>query len=339
MFRDTNDKKRLRVSLHMASPKFAAILLAAGKSTRMRTEVPKVLHGVCGRPMLAYVIDACREAEIADCIGVIGYGKEQVIAAFADDPQIQWVEQAEQRGTGHAVLCCRPVVTERYDHVLVLCGDGPLIRGETIRRLIDTHLSAGAAATLATAILDDPTGYGRIHRDAVGRLLGIVEQNDCTEQQKAIREVNPSYYCFRTADLYFALDQVRPNNSKNEYYLTDAIAILIRAGREVQAITAVPPQDVFSANTRPEIALLNRVMRERINERHMSNGVTIVDPATTWIDARAKIGVDTVIHPFVYIAGNARIGGNCQIGPFAHVPAGAMIADGHAFAAQSGGGR
>lgn len=321
----------------MASPRFAAILLAAGKSTRMRTEVPKVLHTVCGRPMLAYVIDACREAGIGDCIGVIGYGKEQVVAAFANDSRMQWVEQTEQRGTGHAVLCCRTAVADRYDHVLVLCGDGPLIRGDTIRRLIDTHLSAEAAATLATAILDDPTGYGRINRDATGRLLGIVEQGDCTDQQKAIREVNPSYYCFRTTDLYFALDQVRPNNSKNEYYLTDAIAILIRAGRVVQAITAVPPQDVFSANTRQELALLNRVMRERINDRHMSNGVTIIDPATTWIDARAVIGTDTVIHPFVCISGAVRIGSNCRIGPFANVPPGATLADGQVFDSTTGG--
>lgn len=312
----------------MASSSIAAIILAAGKSTRMRTEIPKVLHGVLGRPMLAYVVDACRDAAVTDCIGVVGYGKDQVIAAFRDDAHLQWVEQAEQRGTGHAVLCCRSAVVDRYEHVLVLCGDGPLIRGETIRGLVGRHLEAKAAATLATAVLDDPTGYGRIQRDAAGNLQGIVEQGDCTEQQRAIREVNPSYYCFRTADLFFALDQVKPNNSKNEYYLTDAIAILIRAGRVVQAITAVPPQDVFAANTRQELALLNRVMRERINDRHMTAGVTIVDPATTWIDARAEIGADTIIHPFVQIDGAARIGRNCVIGPFAHVAPGATLGDG-----------
>lgn len=312
----------------MASPTFASIILAAGKSTRMRTEIPKVLHAVLGRPMLAYVVDACREAGVEDCIGVVGYGKDQVIAAFRGDTKLNWVEQTEQRGTGHAVLCCRSAVLNRYDHVLVLCGDGPLIRGDTIRQLVDKHLSAGAAATLATAVLDDPTGYGRIQRDAAGKLLGIVEQGDCSPEQRAIREVNPSYYCFRTVDLFFALDQVRPNNSKNEYYLTDAIAILTHAGRGVQAITAVPPQDVFAANTRQELALLNRVMRERINDRHMTAGVTIVDPSTTWIDARAEIGTDTIIHPFVHIEGPARIGRNCRIGPFARLAGAARVADG-----------
>ncbi|MBL8879482.1 MAG: NTP transferase domain-containing protein [Phycisphaerales bacterium] len=294
----------------------------------MRTEIPKVLHAVLGRPMLAYVVDACREAGVADCVGVVGYGKDQVIAAFRDDARVQWVEQTEQRGTGHAVLCCRAAVLNKYEHVLVLCGDGPLIRGETIRQLVDKHLSASAAATLATAVLDDPTGYGRIQRDAAGKLLGIIEQGDCTPEQRAIREVNPSYYCFRTADLFFALDQVKPNNSKNEYYLTDAIAILTHAGRSVQAVTAVPPQDVFAANTRQELALLNRVMRERINDRHMTAGVTIVDPATTWIDARAEIGADTIIHPFVQIDGPVRIGRNCTIGPFARVAGAANVPDG-----------
>lgn len=301
--------------------RIAAILLAAGKSTRMRTERPKVVHEVCGRPILAYVLDACREAGVSDCVAVVGYGKEAVLAAFPHDSKIRFVEQAEQKGTGHAVMCCREEIAGKYDHVLVLCGDAPLIRAETIKELVKRHLAEGAALTLATSMLDDPTGYGRIDRDPTGRLRGIVEHGDCTPAQRQIKEINPGYYCFRVAELLVALDQIRPNNVKNEYYLTDALAILIQAGHKAVAVSAVPAQDVFGINSRQDLALVNRVMRERINDKIMANGVTLVDPANTWIDARAEIGQDTIIYPFVYIAGPAKIGRGCRIGPFAHVVA------------------
>lgn len=305
----------------------AAIILAAGKSTRMKTDVCKVLHEVCGRPMLAYVLDACRAAGVADCIVVVGYGKDAVMRAFSSDRGIRWIEQAEQKGTGHAVLCCREAA-RGFDNVLVLCGDGPLIREQTLQQLLETHAREQAAATLATAVLDDPTGYGRIVRDERGQLTGIIEQRDCTPQQREIREVNPSYYCYRAADLFTALDQVRPNNAKNEYYLTDTLGILIGAGRTVVAVTAVPPADILSINSRQELALVNRVMRDRILDRHMSAGVTIVDPATTWIDSRVTIGQDTVIQPFTYIAGPGQIGRNCTIGPFVYLAEDSEVEDG-----------
>jgi bifunctional UDP-N-acetylglucosamine pyrophosphorylase/glucosamine-1-phosphate N-acetyltransferase len=312
----------------MSQPRIAAVILAAGKGTRLKSELPKVLHEVCGRPMLAFVFDACRAAGIQDCYAVIGHGKDRVIETFAgDDRDITWVEQNPQLGTGHAVMVCRERIAQ-YDHVLVLCGDGPLIRPETLRELIDRHLSEDSYATLATAVLDDPSGYGRIERDANGRMLGIVEHGDCTPEQLQIREVNPSYYCFRTAEMLAALDQSEPQGSKNEYYITDVVSMLISAGEKVVGITSVRPEDIYSINSRRDLARVNSVMRDRILERFMGNGVTIVDPANTWIDDRAQIGGDTTIQPFVQISGPAKIGGNCHIGPFVHLAGSAVIPPG-----------
>ena len=310
----------------MASNRLGAVILAAGKGTRLKSELPKVLHEICGRPMLAWVIDVCRAAEIQDCVVVVGHGKSLVIDAFADDRHLTWVEQNPQLGTGHAVLVCREQI-RGFEHVVVLCGDGPLIRAETVKELLARHLADGNSATLATAILDDPTGYGRIWRDERGNLRGIVEHADATPEQRQIREVNPSYYCFRTADLLAALDQIRPNNAKNEYYITDTLAVLMQAGKRVGAVTAVPPQDIYSINSRKELALVNRMMRDRTLERLMDDGVTIVDPATTWIDPRATIGVDTVIQPHVVIDGPATIGCECRIGPFVHLTGGTPVPD------------
>lgn len=320
----------------MSEPRIAAVILAAGQGTRLKTTRPKVLHEVLGRPMLAYVIDACREAGVEICVVVVGYEKQQVFDAFRDDHGLIWVEQLEQKGTGHAVMMCREAIERRFDHALVLCGDGPLIRSETIREVLRRHLAEQAAATLATSVIPDPTGYGRIVRDGRGDLVGIVEHRDCTPAQRAINEVNPSYYCFCVEDLLRALDQVRPDNAKGEYYLTDTLAILIKAGRRVQALTAVPPSDVFSINSRADLALVNGVMRERINALFMEAGVTVVDPATTWIDARARIGPDTVVYPFTAIAGRARIGRGCTIGPLAHVRDGETIADGAVVCGREG---
>lgn len=318
--------------------RLGAVILAAGKGTRLKTERPKVLHEVCGRPMLAYVIDACRAAGVRDCVIVVGYGKDQVIAAFRDDPYLTFVEQSPQMGTGHAVMVCRAAIQGRFDHLLVLCGDAPLVRTETIQAMLERHLQERAAATLATSLLEDPTGYGRIWRDAEQRLLGIVEHRDCTPAQRAICEINPGYYAFKLPEFLEALDQTKPNNAKNEYYITDTIELLIKAGRRVTAVTSVAPQDVFGINSRQDLALVNRVMRERILDRHMSAGVTIVDPASTWIDARAEIGGDTVILPHVYVAGPARIGAGCRIGPFAFLSGARHVADGATVAPFAGGG-
>ncbi len=305
-----------------------AIILAAGKSTRMITDTPKVLHEICGRPMLAYVIEACRQAGIDDLLVVGGYRKAEVLAAFKGETGITWITQDQTRhGTGQAVMSCRDALQGHSGNCLVLCGDGPLIRSEVIRQLLEKHAKERAAATLATATLEDSTGMGRIIRDEYGNFQGIVEHNDCRPEQLRITEINPSYYCFDTARLFEALDQVRPDNKKREYYLTDTLSLLLRAGHKVVAITAVKPGDVFSINSRHDLAAVGNVMKHRILDRLMDSGVTVVDPDNTYIDARANIGQDTVIHPFTYISGQVVIGKNCAIGPFAYLRDGTVLAD------------
>ena len=305
----------------------AAVILAAGKSTRMVTDLPKVLHEVCGRPMMAYVVDACREIGIDRLVAVVGYRKDDVIAAFRDEPGLRFVEQKEQKGTGHAVLMCREALADFDGNVVVIAGDMPLLRTDTLRLLTDTHNREHSAVTLATAILDDPTGYGRIVRDAYGNLQGIVEHSDCTPEQLRIKEINPSYYCFDKKLLFAALEKVQPNNVKGEYYLTDALHILIRQGHRAVAITAVAAQDAMGVNSRRELAEVGKIMQARIQDELMRVGVTIVDPPNTWIDARARIGRDTVIYPFTYIHGRVQIGSRCNIGPFAYIRDGTRIAD------------
>ena len=304
-----------------------AIILAAGVSSRMNTKLPKILHEVCGRPMLAYVLDACRKAGVEKMYVIVGYGKDQVIERFGDDKNITWIEQTERKGTGHAVMCCKEYLANFDGDTLIICGDMPLIRSEIIKTLIEKHDQESAAATLATAILDNPKGYGRIIRDGYGNIQGIVEDGDCNPQQKSIKEVNPSYYCFKNKILFEALDKITPNNVKNEYYLTDALHLIIAAGHKVVAVTAVAAEDAIGVNNRQQLSEAGKIMQRRIQDRLMKSGVTIVDPPNTWIDARAEIGQDTVIEPFTYIHGQIKIGSNCRVGPFAYLRDGAILKD------------
>jgi bifunctional UDP-N-acetylglucosamine pyrophosphorylase / glucosamine-1-phosphate N-acetyltransferase len=304
-----------------------AIILAAGISSRMNTKLPKVLHEVCGRPMLAYVIDACRQADIQKLYVIVGYGKEQVRNYFGNDKSIVWVEQAEQKGTGDAVMCCKKHLANFTGDTLVLCGDGPLIRTETLKTLMEKHQREMSAATLATAMLDDPSGYGRIIRDSNGNIQGIVEDGDCSPQQKATKEVNPSYYCFKNKILFEALDKITPDNVKKEYYLTDALHLIIEAGHKAAAVTAVAAEDAMGINSRQQLSEAGKIMQRRIQDGFMKSGVTIVDPPNTWIDARTRIGQDTIIEPFTYIHGQVRIGRNCRVGPFAYLRDGAVLED------------
>ncbi len=302
-----------------------AIILAAGQSTRMNTKTAKVLHEVCGRPMLEWVLDACRAAGVQKHIVVVGYGKEQIIDRYKDAGDVEFVEQNEQKGTGHAVMCCRDNLAGFTGQTLILCGDAPLIRTETLNELIGKHEQEKSAVTLATAVMSDPSGYGRIIRDGYGNIQGILEHNDCDERQRAITEINPGYFCFQTPLLLEALDKITPNNVKNEYYLTDALHLLLEDGYKATAVTAVAAEDAMGVNNRQQLSLVGKIMQERIQDRMMGDGVTIVDPPNTWIDARAEIGQDTVIEPFTCISGAVKIGDNCRIGPFAYLYEGAVV--------------
>jgi bifunctional UDP-N-acetylglucosamine pyrophosphorylase/glucosamine-1-phosphate N-acetyltransferase len=242
-----------------------AIILAAGKGTRMKSDLPKVLHPVCDRPMLAYVVDTARKAGCDRLLLVVGHRQELVKDAFADDSaDVGWVTQSPQLGTGHAVMVCEQELADLEGPVLVLAGDGPLIRPETLRQLIETHQSTGAACTLATCILPEPGSYGRIIRDGEDNLVGIVEALDATEQQRAVQEVNVSIYCFDADALRLAVSRLTNDNAKGEYYLTDALGILSAEGRKLAAVAAVPAEDVLSINTLDELAKVSDIMARRL---------------------------------------------------------------------------
>lgn len=293
----------------------------------MKSALPKVLHDICGKPMLSYVTSACRVAGIDRLIVVVGHQQEKVRAALANE-DITWVEQAEQLGTGHAVMVCREALSGFTGSVLVIAGDMPLVRRTTLAGLYEAREASGHALSIATTVLDDPTGYGRIVRNEMGELEAIVEHNDCTPPQRDIREVNPSYYCFDGAALFEALDQVKPSGKKKEYYITDAIHLLRESGKGVSAPIQVAAEDAMGINSRMDLSLVTRVMQDRIQRNILDDGVTIVDPDNTWIEADVTVGQDAIIHPFSHIGTGARIGENCTIGPFGLVARGEEVAAG-----------
>jgi bifunctional UDP-N-acetylglucosamine pyrophosphorylase/glucosamine-1-phosphate N-acetyltransferase len=240
----------------------AAIILAAGKGTRMKSDLPKVVHPVGGRPMVCAVVDACRRAGCDPVVAVVGYRQELVRGALAGSGVV-FAVQEPQLGTGHAVQSAREALGSSERDVFVLCGDGPLIRPETLRALLDRHRASGASATLATAVIDEPAGYGRIVRDGHGRFVRIVEHANATSAERALREVNPSYYCFRSGDLFAALCDVPRNEVSGEYYLTDVLSLLLERGRRVEVVPSVPPEDVLSINTPEDLAMVDAVYRRR----------------------------------------------------------------------------
>ncbi len=242
----------------------SAIILAAGKGTRMKSDLPKVVFPIGGRPMVCAVVDACRAAGVGRVVAIVGYKQEEVRSALKDY-DVEFAVQEEQLGTGHAVMSAAGAFTNVNitDTSLVLCGDGPLIRAATITQMLERHSAAGASATLATAIIDNPAGYGRIDRDAGGNFRAIVEHKNCTPAQLNICEVNPSYYCFNTASLFSTLRLVKRNPVSNEYYITDVPELMLARGERVEVIGAVPPQDIYSINTPEDLEHVDSIFRAR----------------------------------------------------------------------------
>jgi bifunctional UDP-N-acetylglucosamine pyrophosphorylase/glucosamine-1-phosphate N-acetyltransferase len=305
-----------------------AIILAAGHGKRMKSERAKVLHEVCGRPMILYVVDAARGAGARTLVVVVGYAADQVRACLDSDPDVLFVDQTRQLGTGDAVRACRPALADYEGPALVLVGDEPLIRPAPLADLFTRQQNDRAACLLGTAIVPDPTGFGRILRDSAGRFLRIVEERDGTLEEKAIREVNPSCYVFDLPGLWDALDRLTTSNAQGEYYLTDAPALLQSMSRKVLALPVLLPDDILGVNTRQHLAQAHAIMQARIQDHWMTEGVSIVDPRNTYIDGRAQIGSDTVIFPFTVILGATRIGSSCRVGPFTHLREGTVLDDG-----------
>ncbi len=304
-----------------------AIILAAGHGKRMKSEKAKVLHEVCGQPMIHYVVDAVRGAGAKTIVVVVGFAADQVRDALADEPDILFATQERQLGTGDAVKACKPVVKDYRGPALIVVGDEPLLRPQPLADLLHQQQAGRLACLMGTAELPDPTGFGRILRDSAGRFLRIVEQRDCNAKEAAIREVNPSCYVFQLPELWEALDRLKTENAQHEYYLTDAPTLLQEMGQRVEAVKVLDADDVLGINARGHLAEAHALMQSRIQNALMDAGVSIVDPRSTYIDARARVGQDTVIHPFTVVNGSVTIGRGCTVGPFAHLRDGTILED------------
>lgn len=293
----------------------AAVLLAAGKGTRMGSSLPKMTFALFGRPLVSYPAAALRNAGIHRIIAVVGHAAEEVRAALG--PEIDYAVQKEQKGTGHALLTARSLLQGFRGDLVVTVGDAPLLTSETIRKILDHRRRTGAAAVLLTAVFDDEVPpYGRIVRDEDGRVVRIVEERDASREQRRIREVNASVYCFDAGRVLPLLDEIDPQNQAGEYYLTDIVEILLRHGHEVEAVKAEDSRTVLGVNTREDLVRVFRVMRDRIVKAHLAAGVTILDPESTLIDDTVRIGEETVIYPFTVLQEGTVIGKGCTVGPF-----------------------
>ena len=290
-----------------------AVILAAGKGTRMRSKYPKVLHKVGGKPMLQHVIDAASVAGCDEKVVIVGHEAELVEAMVGSQGKIAL--QAEQLGTGHAVMQTAEALKGFTGTALILCGDTPLLDGEELKKFCEAHKASGAAATVLTAIMDDPFGYGRIVRDANGNVQAIVEQKDATEAQKAIKEIKTGIYCMECPLMFDVLATLTNDNAQGEYYLTDVLEKLNQAGQKVGGVITEDSDMVMGINSRKQLSVAEGVMRQRILDKLMDSGVTIMDPASTFIEGSVKIGRDTIIYPYTWLEGSTEIGEDCEIGP------------------------
>ncbi|MEW9702451.1 bifunctional UDP-N-acetylglucosamine diphosphorylase/glucosamine-1-phosphate N-acetyltransferase GlmU [Paenibacillus sp. SI8] len=293
--------------------KLMAIVLAAGQGKRMKSKLYKVLHPVVGKPMVGHVVDTLKHIETTRTLVIVGYGAEAVQAYLGDG--VEYALQTQQLGTGHAVLQAKEALGAEEGMTIVICGDTPLISDETLKSMIALHQESGASATILTAKLDNPFGYGRIIRGEDGRVSRIVEQKDCTPEEAAVQEMNTGTYIFDNRKLFDALSSVTNNNVQNEYYLTDVIGILAGQGEVVQGYCMADVSESIGVNDRVGLAEAEVLFKARINRQHMLNGVTIIDPANTYIESGVTIGADTVLLPGTILRGRTAIGENCKIGP------------------------
>ncbi|MFD1706525.1 bifunctional UDP-N-acetylglucosamine diphosphorylase/glucosamine-1-phosphate N-acetyltransferase GlmU [Siminovitchia sediminis] len=294
-----------------------AVVLAAGQGTRMKSKLYKVLHPVCGKPMVEHVVDHISQLQVNHIVTVVGFGAEMVKERL--EGKSDFVIQEEQLGTAHAVMQAKDALSGKKGTTLVICGDTPLISVDTMSALMKQHEESGAKATVLTARAENPSGYGRVIRNAKGDVERIVEHKDANEEELAVTEINTGTYCFDNDALFAALEHVSNENAQGEYYLPDVIEILKEQNETVSAYITDDFEETLGVNDRIALAEAERIMRKRINRKHMKNGVTIIDPANTYIDTDVMIGSDTVILPGTVIQGKSRIGEDCRIGPHTEI--------------------
>lgn len=297
--------------------KVTAVLLAAGQGTRMKSDLPKVLHPIAGKPMLWHTLRALRQASTEKPVVIVGHGADQVKDFVSDDAIC--ILQEPQLGTGHATMRAEPVLSGKTDYVIVTYADMPLLRGEAFQQLVETQKKNAGPISMLTVISDDPRGFGRIVRQPDGTVSAIVEENVATPEQLKIKELNVGAYCFSAEWLWDALNHIQKNPHKGEYYLTDTVELAVKDGLPVQALVHDNLSETIGINTRVHLAEADAVMRQRINRDLMLAGVSMVDPASTYIEADVKIGKDTMVMPNTYIQGATTIGEGCEIGPNAHI--------------------
>ena len=302
-----------------------AIILAAGKGTRMKSDKSKLLHKIYGKEIVLRSYENTKKAGIDNIIAVVGHLKEQVKDVLKD--RVKYVYQEEMLGTGHAVMQAKEFLQGKKGKVVVLNGDVPILRPETIRNLVEKSITNKEYATLLTAIYDNPYGYGRIIRDEGGNVEGIVEEKDATEMQRKIKEINAGIYCFDIEELLKALDSINNDNASGEYYITDVIKIMNDNGLKTGAVIVEDNTEILGVNDRVQLEILTKILRMRINAEHMRNGVTIEDSSTTYIYDDVKIGKDTVIHPNTTIKSDVEIGENCEIGPNSYIREGCRLSN------------
>ena len=300
-----------------------SVIMAAGKGTRMKSNKSKLVHKIYDKELVKRVVELAKEVGTDDIVTVVGHLREQVKEVLGND--VKYVYQEELLGTGHAVMQAKKYLEGKKGKVIILYGDVPIIRKETLENLIIKSFKNKEYATLLTAIYENPTGYGRIIRDEGGNIKAIVEEKDANMFEKEIKEINSGIYCFDIEELLSALEKLKPNNVQGEYYLTDVIKIMNDKGLKTGAVIVEDNTEILGVNDRAQLELLTRVLRMRINAEHMKKGVTIEDANSTYIHDNVKIGVDTVIHPNTTIKEGVIIGSDCEIGPNAYIREGCII--------------